>query len=366
MLNYFGVFLGKGMFVSAQGKILLGAAVSFVITYLAIPTIIRVARMTGWLDPVGERKLHHRPIPRLGGVAIFAAVSVSLLLLFPAEEPFFNYFIAAMIILFFIGVKDDILITAPLTKFSGQLVAVSIPVLLGRVQITNLHGFFHIFSIPAWLGAPLTIFVFLVIINAFNFIDGIDGLAATIAIEVAAAFGIWFYYRHIYEYSLMSAVLIGSLLAYLRFNLSRGENKIFMGDTGTMIIGLVLGVLAVEFNEFALRFADLRYFPAPAVSFGIMIVPFYDMLRIIFVRSLMGKKFFEPDQNHIHHVFIRLGLSHLQTLIILAGVNLLFIFLSFYLAKIFTIRRLLLILLILIGIIVYIPAHILRKKEENE
>ena len=345
--------------------IILGFLLAFVITFVSIPTIIRVTRMTGWLDRPDERKVHSKPIPRLAGTAIFASIALATLLVLPAgEASFLNSFLASLIILFFIGIKDDILITAPLTKFLGQLVAVSLLVVLGDVRITNMHGFFHIFYIPAWIGVPLTILIFLIIINAFNFIDGIDGLSAVIAIEVAATFGFWFYQRHIYEYTVIAVILIGSLLAYLRYNLSDGENKIFMGDTGTMIIGLTIGLLAVQFNEFVLRFSDLKYFPAPAVSFGIMIMPFYDLMRIIYVRTIIGKHFFEPDKNHVHHIFLRLGFTQRQTLLILSLINLVFIFLSFFLAKYFTIRRLLLVLFILIAIIIYIPAHILRKKEE--
>ncbi len=347
--------------------IILGFILSFAITYVAIPTIIRVTRMTGWLDRPDARKVHSRPIPRLAGTAIFSAVAITILLVLPGNNKHLvNSFIAALIILFFIGVKDDILITAPLTKFMGQLVAVTLLVVLGDVRITNMQGFFHIFYIPPWIGIFLTVFVILVIINAFNFIDGIDGLASVIAIEAAGALGYWFFQYKIYEYAIIAVVLIGSLLAYLRYNLSQGDTKIFMGDTGTMIIGLTLGLLAVEFNEYVLRFSDLKYFPAPAVSFGIMILPFYDLMRIVYIRTVIGKHFFEPDQNHIHHVFLRLGFSQLQTLIILSGINLIFIFLSFYLAKYLTIRRLLLVLFGLIAIVVYIPAHILRKKEERE
>ncbi len=337
------------------------------IVYIAIPTIIRVARMAQWFDRPNERKIHSKPIPRLAGVAIFSAISISSLFFLNCKNlVWFNSFLIGLIILFFIGLKDDILITAPLTKFSGQLLAVTIVVILGRVQITNLHGFFHIFKISPWLGIPLTIFTFLVIINSFNFIDGIDGLAATVAIEAALTFGIWFYHYKLYNYAVLSAILIGSLLGYLPFNLSNGKNKIFFGDTGTMLTGLTISILAIKFNEFVLQIPQLHYFPAPAVSFGILIVPFYDMLRIIYIRFLIGQKFYQPDQNHVHHIFLRLGFSQRATLLILGSLNLFFIILSFLMAKYFSIRRLLLIQLILIALIIYIPSHLLRKKEENE
>ncbi len=350
-------------------KILLFIALtfSFIISFISIPSIVKVAKMSGWLDKPDKRKIHKIPVPRLAGVAIFAAIIETILLFgFGLLGKEINYFLAALVFLFFLGIKDDILITAPLTKFTGQLVAVSIVVILGNVQITNLHGFFHIFHIPKWFGIPLTIFTFLVVINAFNFIDGIDGLSATIAIEVAATFAIWFYHRGIFQFAFLACALIGALLGYLPYNLSNKKYKIFMGDTGTMIIGLIISILAIEFNQFTLRFDDLKYFPAPSVSFGIMIVPFYDMLRVIYIRLLTGKKFYMADTNHIHHIFIKLGFNQTQTLIILALLNLIFIFLSFFLAKYFTIRRLLLVLLILISAIIYLPAHMLRKKEENE
>ncbi len=345
-------------------KIFAAFTFAFIIVYLAIPTINRVSRLAQWLDKPSERKIHKYPVSRLGGVGIFAALSI-VVLFFVSQREFeaLNYFIISVIVLFFIGVKDDILVTAPLTKFGGQFAAVFILVVFGHIQITNLHGFFHIREIPSWIGIPLTIFTILVIINAFNFVDGIDGLAATLAIEALVTFGYWFYRREIYHLAIIAFVLTGALLAYLRYNLSSSDNKIFMGDTGTMLIGITLGLLAVEFNQYALNFDDLKYFPAPAVSFGIMIIPFYDMLRIIYIRTLTGHKFFQPDTNHIHHVFIRLGFSHRKTLIILSTLNLLFILLSFELAKFFTIRRLLLIQLLLIGFIIYLPARALRKKE---
>ncbi len=347
-------------------KILLSFITSFFIAYVSIPTIVRVAKMTQWLDKPNKRKIHKQPIPRLAGAAIFASISVTTLLFLDCQGfRVLNSFFIALIILFFIGIKDDILVTAPLTKLLGQTVAVSLVVILGNIRITNLHGFFHIFHIPEFISIPLTILTLLVILNSFNFIDGIDGLAATIAIEVAATFAIWFYKYREYQYTILATILIGSLLAYLPYNLSSGKNKIFFGDTGTLIIGLVLGILAIEFNQTALRFIELRYFPAPAVSFGIMILPFYDMLRIIYIRTITGRKFYVADTNHIHHILLKLGFSQRQTLIILASVNLLFIILSFWLAKYLTLRRLLLVQLILIGIIFYIPSHILRIKEDK-
>lgn len=352
---------------SIEIEIIVAFALSFLIVYVAIPTIIRVARMAQWFDRPNERKIHSKPIPRLAGVALFSAISISTLLFLNCKDlGWLNYFLVALIILFFIGLKDDILITAPLTKFSGQLLAVSIVIILGKIQITNLHGFFHISTIPNIIGILLTIFTFLVIINSFNFIDGIDGLAAIIGIEAALTFGLWFYHYKLYNYAILSAILIGSLLGYLPFNLSNGKNKIFFGDTGTMLTGLVISVLAIQFNEAVLKIPELRYFPAPAVSFGILILPFYDMLRIIYIRFLTGQKFYQPDQNHIHHIFLRLGFNQRTTLLILSTLNLIFIILSFVLAKYFSIRRLLLIQLILIALIIYIPSHILRKKEENE
>ena len=353
-----------------ENKILLFSLIfiiSFIVTFVAIPSIIKVANIKNLFDdPEDNRKIHTTKVPTLGGIAIFAGITIALLFFIDINTfPALKYLIISLIILFFIGIKDDILMIAPYTKMLGQIVASFVIVFFGEIQITNLHGFFQIFEISQFVGIPLSIFTVIVIINAINFIDGIDGLSASICIIISLTFGTWFYLVGEHDYVLISLAIIGSLIAFLRYNFSNSSTKkIFMGDTGSLIMGLLISVLVIAFNEKNIGLEDNPYFilPAPSVSFGILIVPLFDMLRVMFIRILKRKHILYPDKNHIHHAFLELGFSHKQIVAIIILVNIGFIILSFWLSTFVTIRRLLLIQLLLISFFTYIPSIVLKRK----
>jgi UDP-N-acetylmuramyl pentapeptide phosphotransferase/UDP-N-acetylglucosamine-1-phosphate transferase len=279
--------------------------------------------------------------------------------------PYVGGFISGLIILFFVGLKDDILVISPLTKFSGQFLAATIVVFFGNTMISSLHGFFGIGDIPLWLGYVLTIFVFLVTTNAFNFIDGVDGLSASLGSIAAIAFGVWFYLTAQYQLAMVAFVLAFALFAFLRYNLFSTRNKVFMGDTGSMLIGYVLSFLAIQFNETDLLLKQTNHFfiyPAPAVAFGIMIIPYFDMLRVIYIRLIQHRNVFAPDNYHIHHLLIKLGLTHKQVTLVLSLVSIVFIFFIFWLSSFVSIRRLVLIELLLALLLSFIPEILLTKK----
>ncbi len=342
---------------------------AFVVTYLSIPSIIKVSNLKHLFDdPEDDRRVHTEATPTLGGLAIFAGISLSALFFIDISLlPELKYIIGATIILFFIGIKDDILIIAPLTKMAGQIIAGFVVVVFGGVQITNLHGFFGFSEIHYLVGVPLSILTIIVVTNAINFIDGIDGLAATITIIISGTFGVWFFLIEDYQYFILSLVIIGSLLAFLRFNVFSKKKKIFMGDTGSLILGFLLAVLAIHFNEKNLTLENSDYFilPAPSVTFGIMIVPLFDMMRVMFIRVMKRKSILYPDKNHIHHICLRLGLSHHQTVLLIAFSNLLFIVFSFWASDFITIRRLLLLLFILATASSYLAAFFANKKNNE-
>ena len=357
-----------------QDKILLFLLVflvSFIVTYIAIPSIIRVANLKNLFDnPEEKRRIHTTKIPNLGGVAIFAGIIISVLFFIDLTIfPEIKYIIIGVVILFFIGIKDDILMIAPATKFLGQIIVSFIVVYFGGISITDLHGFFGIFDIHKLIGIPLSMFTIIVIINAINFIDGIDGLSATVSIIITATFGLWFYLVKDCQYVIISLAIIGALAAFLRFNLFSTKKKIFMGDTGSLIVGLLISILVIQFNEKNLLLSNEDIFfilPSPSVSFGVLIVPLFDMLRVIFIRIIKKQFIFAADQNHIHHVLLKLGLNHRQIVLIIAATNLFFIILSFWLSDYFSIRRLLLIQLILISFITFIPTTLLRRKNRGK
>lgn len=347
-------------------RIFLSLIIALFTTWSAIPSIITVALKKNLVDEPSKRSIHTKAIPTLGGIAVFAGIILGISLLgdFYAFNNF-KYIIAASLVLFFVGVKDDILIIAPITKLLGQVLAATILILFADIRFTNLHGFWNIHEIPFWASFILTVFVMIVIINGMNLIDGIDGLAASIGILVSFTFGIYFYLLKEYNLALMAAVIIGSYLAFLRYNLSSQKNKIFMGDTGSLLLGLFLTIFVIYFNELNIN-DNHAYFihSAPSVSFGIMVVPLFDIMRVMFIRLGLGRNPFKPDRNHIHHKLIRLGYSHLKASLYLVFFNLVFIALSFYLNEM-SIRRLLLLILVIAMFLSYLPDFIYHKRKRN-
>ncbi|MBL0341526.1 MAG: undecaprenyl/decaprenyl-phosphate alpha-N-acetylglucosaminyl 1-phosphate transferase [Bacteroidetes bacterium] len=308
---------------------------AFVITFLAIPSIIKVAIIKNLFDEPGERKSHKSSIPTLGGLAIFAGVVFSFTF-WSSGFDFQNgqYIIAAIIVMFFIGIKDDIIELTPEKKLYGQLISAVIIVLFANIRLTNLFGIFGIYEIPYWISILLSIFTILTIVNAFNLIDGIDGLAAGIGAIASFAFGLWFYNYNQIALSILSFTLFSSLLAFLVYNFSPAN--IFMGDTGSLIVGLILAILALNFIQ--LSFTSPPYaFPfrsSPAMAIAILIIPLFDTLRIFIIRILNKKSPFKADRNHMHHVLLDMGLSHRGVSITLYSVNIFFILVALWLRDI--------------------------------
>jgi UDP-GlcNAc:undecaprenyl-phosphate GlcNAc-1-phosphate transferase len=236
------------------------------------------------------------------------------------------------LIVFFIGIKDDILIIDPVKKLAGQIFAIVLIAVFAGVRITNLYGLFHIGQLPYVASILLTVFVFIVIINGFNLIDGIDGLASGIGILTSTVFGLWFWMTGYMACTILSFSLVGTLTAFFYFNVFSKTNKIFLGDTGSMIIGFVMGVLACRFLQFESLAQGSTAIPsAPTVVCGVLIVPLFDSLRVFILRVKQGNSPFKADRQHIHHRLLQLGCTHLEATLILIGVNIFFIVLSYML-----------------------------------
>lgn len=346
---------------------LIGAVgLSFLITYILIPPIVRVAKAKHLYDSPGRRKPHKNDVPTLGGAAIFAGLILAMTLFVDGKLAYqLRYFVASAIIIFYIGIKDDILGLGPVIKLIAQIFSAIIIAVPAHLRFTSLHGFLGIHHIPDAYSVILTVFVIIVIINSFNLIDGIDGLAATTGIITSSAFGIWLWFSGNYSYTILAGALVGALLAFLRFNLSAGKNKIFMGDTGALLIGLVLAILAIRFNEANVA-EDVPWHlkSAPAISIGILILPLFDTLRVFVLRMYRGDSPFRADKQHLHHRLLRLGLSHLQSTLVLAGIIVVLIVIAFLLDPI-GILPLTGVLLVLAILLSMIPDIIYRKKRTN-
>lgn len=307
-------------------NIAFGCITAFLITFLAIPSIIRVAIIKNLFDEPGERKSHKSSIPTLGGLAIFAGVVFSYTFWTAGfENTSAQYIIASIVVMFFIGIKDDIVELPAIKKLYGQMVAAAIIVMFADIRVTNLFGIFGVYDIPYWFSVLFSFFTILTIINAYNLIDGIDGLAAGVGAIASFAFGLWFYNYNQIPLCILSFTLFSSLLAFLVYNFSPAN--IFMGDTGSLIIGLILSILAINFIQ--LSFASLPYaFPfrsSPAMAIAILIVPLSDTFRVFIVRLIHGGSPFKADRNHMHHLLLDMGLSHRGVCITLYTVNMFFI-----------------------------------------
>ena len=344
---------------------LIGFLFAFLITYVSIPSLVDVARTKHLFDEPNGRTSHSEKTPTLGGMAIFAGFIVSIMtFLYIPNIPYVQYVIAAIIVIFFIGLKDDVITVAPMTKFIAQLFAATIIVDLGNVRLHGLYGFMGITDIGFYGSDFLSIFVIIAIINAFNLIDGIDGLAGGVGVLASFVFGFWFYLTDHIQLSILSFALTGSLLAFLRFNLFSAKHKIFMGDIGSLVIGLVLAVLAIKFNDLNGSYSGPYKIPAaPAVSIGILIVPIYDTLRVSIIRIMKGKSPFLPDKQHVHHYLLELTGSHRKSTSIILLVNLTFIIISILLSGL-RIYQLTLILFALATLASYIPYSLARKKRK--
>ena len=308
--------------------ILLTASVSFIITFLAIPVVIQVAEQKKLYDVPDERKLHNHLVASLGGVGIFGGfILASLLSIQGYQNPEFQYFFAAAVIIFFLGLKDDIMILSASKKFVGQIIAASILIHLGGIRLESMHGLLGFNELPEGFSLAVSYLTIIVVINSFNLIDGVDGLAASLGILTMSVFGAYFLAIDYQAYALLAFAMAGSLAAFLIFN--HHPAKIFMGDSGSLMIGLVNAILVIKFINVAnAPFVAVPVESAVAVGFSVLLVPLLDTLRVFSIRILRGRSPFTPDRNHVHHLLLDSGLNHAAVTFSCVGLNIGFIILA--------------------------------------
>ena len=333
-----------------------------VITAISIPTIVKVARIKQLVDIPNGRTSHSGMIPSLGGFAIFIAVCFTLLLFVDfGVNPGIQYLLVGLVIVFFIGLKDDILVIDPYKKLLAQIAAASTVIFLGDLHFTSLHGFLGINEMPPVAGYLLTVFVIIVITNSFNLIDGIDGLAAGTGILISLLLGVYFFYIGQHQLAVIALAFTGAYIGFFCFNISKGNNKIFMGDTGSLMLGFTLAFLIIHFNELNLTPQKMNIASAPAVSFGLLIVPLFDTARVFLLRVLRGKSPFTPDKQHVHHKLLYMHGSHLKTCSIIIGFNMAFIMMVMVLQHL-RIIELMAVELFIAGVFTYLPVLLIRRK----
>lgn len=339
--------------------------IGLILVYISIPVIVRISKEKNLYDEPNERRINKTVIPNLGGVALFIGVSIATLLsLHQLEFIEFRYIQASLIILFFIGIKDDILIISARKKFIAQIGCALILIIPGGIRFTNLHGIFGLDEINYALSVFITLLAIVSIINAINLVDGIDGLAASIGVFASVIFGAKFLITSNGDYAILCFAMIGSLLAFLWFNVYGRTNKIFLGDTGSLILGLLIAVQVIQYNEFALKTTPQEIAFSPIFSLAILATPLADMIRVFAIRIFKGESPFVPDLGHIHHRLLKLGFSHFNSTIIIVLTNCLIITLAF--AFRFLNKHVLMIFLILvIFLLLELPDFFLKRKTER-
>ncbi|MCT4580222.1 MAG: undecaprenyl/decaprenyl-phosphate alpha-N-acetylglucosaminyl 1-phosphate transferase [Flavobacteriales bacterium] len=311
----------------------LGFLTAFFVVLLATPSLIKVAKLKHLVDePSEERKLHTRSVPTIGGITIFGAIVFSYSLWFPDEFSYienalinFKTIVASLILLFFVGVKDDIIGTAPMKKLAAHFIVGFIIVIMANIRIESMHNIFGINELDLWQSYIISIFTYIVIVNAYNLIDGLDGLAGGIGFISSVSFGLLFAFSDNIPLALLSFVLSGALLGFLIFNFSPA--RIFMGDSGSLTIGAIISVLV--FNAINIPHSKLpeliQDVNLPILVISILVYPLADTIRAFTLRAFKGTSPFTADKNHIHHKFIGIGFNHAKTVITLYIYNLVII-----------------------------------------
>jgi len=302
---------------------------SFLLTYLTIPKIIKIVEYKRLMDDPNKRSSHSSKTPTLGGVSFY--YTLVFVLFFIHGRDLLDeaiYIIPGLTILFMTGLKDDLVVISPGAKLMAQVIAVAFILVNPSFTIHSFNGFLNIYEIPYYLYLIIAGFIMITIINSYNLIDGIDGLASVVGIVILTIYTTIFYTTGEYFFALISVSLNACLLAFFGFNIS-SERKIFMGDTGSLIVGFIISVLTLKFLALTPdAYVGLPFLleNAPLIAISILIVPLFDTARVFAIRIANKRGPFSPDRNHTHHVLIDFwGLSHKQASFIIGCFNLVFV-----------------------------------------
>lgn len=345
---------------------LLAFTLSNICGFIFIPRILKYCKDKKLYDIPNQRKVHKNAIPRLGGVSFLPSMLIATIIALLVWSYAYNgkkiqispwtiYFALGLIIIYTTGLVDDLVGVKAKNKFFIQI-SVSALLPISYLYINNFYGFLGIEQVPFLIGAPLTILLLVFIMNAINLIDGIDGLSAGLSLIALIGFFYCFLSEKIWVYSILIAGLIGVLIPFLYYNVfgnvQKGQ-KIFMGDSGSLTLGYILGVLLVKFS---MNNPCVKEYKRESIFFAmtLMMIPVFDVCRVVIVRKLHGHNIFQPDKNHIHHKFMRAGLTQHQSLAAILGMAITFIVLNVSLYSIFDTT-----ILILGDIVIYTLFHLL-------
>lgn len=310
-------------------QVFLVGGTAFLVTFLMFPVFIKFFKRRNFLDDPGGRKIHTAKTPAMGGLPIFIGFCIAILIWAPFEvlrET--KYVLSALSIMFIIGFRDDLINLRAFQKLFGQIAAALIIVSVCDIRLMSLYGLFGIGQVPIVISYVLSVFTIIVITNAYNLIDGIDGLAGSVGVIASLFFGIWFFLNEQTSFALISFGFAGGLLAFLNFNWA--PSKIFMGDTGSLLIGFFLSIVTIKFidSNYSVQVGLYSFGGSIGTAMAILILPLADTARVFVKRVAKGKSPMHPDRTHFHHILLRLGCNHAQSTGVLVTVNVIFVLLA--------------------------------------
>lgn len=343
--------------------VILSITTAFLISFSALPIVIRIFRSLNLLDAPDRRKIHTVSTPSLGGIAIYLGFMIALAFWVPlADLANYKFLLLAIFFAFLLGVRDDIASLQALDKLTIQVFSALLVVFVADIQFSGLYGLFGLTALPTGVAEFLSLFVIVGLTNAYNLIDGIDGLAGSIAFIVFGFFGFWFFQSGNETLGFISVAMAASVLGFLFFNWA--PSKIFMGDTGSMVIGFTLSVLMIQFielNTLLSREIPIQMSAPVAMAFALLVLPVYDTLRVFAIRWAAGRSPMAADKNHTHHILLKLGFNHSQSTLILVGFNVAIVVMAWFLQPLGNNWLSLIVLLLSIGFGAYLDFRLKRK-----
>ena len=302
--------------------------ISFFIGLIGMPVVVRIAKAKGFVVRPNKRMSHTGEIPNVGGINICFSFMLTYLLFEFNQMSQSQFFLIGLFAIMAIGFIDDVLILTPTAKILGETLAGIALIGFADIRITHMHGIFGLEQISIIPSYFISFFILLAIINAINLIDGVDGLASGLGMLYCIFFAIYFHLAGEISWSILGICMVGALAVFFIYNVFGSREKIFMGDSGSLLLGYLLTAFVFHFCEINAYHEvpeALHMDAAPAVAICVLTIPIFDTIRVSLTRIKQHRSPFEPDKNHIHHLLLRTGLNHIQTTCVLLSASALFI-----------------------------------------
>lgn len=299
------------------------ALIAIICTGWIYPYILDVAKTKNIVDNPNARKLQRVPIPVLGGLTVVFGI-LSGLMAFNLFGDFSNIFpvVAAIIIILIIGLIDDMISLSPRARFVVEIILILYLIKATGCQLNDFHGLWGINTIPNYISVPLTVFACVGIINAVNLIDGVDGYSSGYSIVSCVLFGVMFYVLGDINMVALAAIVTASLLPFFLHNVFGKRSKMFIGDAGTLSLGIIFSVFVTTIISSRQNIESLpSNLGLVPFTLAVLCVPVFDTLRVMSARIIRGKSPFSPDKTHLHHLFLELGYSHIGTSLSIILIN---------------------------------------------